>query len=230
MARLDAMATIANYLSPPPVQPHADPSDSVPNVQVAPGINAPAPLTELTANQKRAFDANRQTQQDQQKAEKDLELSRSEQLQAAMAADQAKKDAFEQQAQTTVGAVKRIGTGAGVRLASIPLPGGLTLPLVILFVFFALLIPVNGHTRLTWLWLVLTNNASIGVTTGTEQSGNVGQDQSGNTNTGGGTQTTGGGPGPIGTILSPGNGFGPVGGGTFLPFTLPIFTGAQEII
>jgi hypothetical protein len=58
--------------------------------------------------------------------------------------------------------------GTGVRLAGLPTPGSIVLPLVVLLVFFALLLPVNGHTRATWLWLVLTGNAHMvgGIETG----------------------------------------------------------------
>ena len=36
------------------------------------------------------------------------------------------------------------------------------LPLIVLLIFVFLLLPVNGHTRLVWLWLVITGNASTG--------------------------------------------------------------------
>ena len=43
-----------------------------------------------------------------------------------------------------------------------PTPGGIGVPLAILLFFFFLLLPVNGHTRLMWLWLTLTGNAELG--------------------------------------------------------------------
>lgn len=52
--------------------------------------------------------------------------------------------------------------GAQVRFEHLPEPGGIVFPLIILVLFFLILIPINGHTRLTWLWLVLTGNASVG--------------------------------------------------------------------
>lgn len=48
------------------------------------------------------------------------------------------------------------------KIESLPTPGGILLPLGVLFIFFMLLLPVNGHTRLMWLWLAVTGNAEIG--------------------------------------------------------------------
>lgn len=47
------------------------------------------------------------------------------------------------------------------RLAALPTPGSLWFPLVLLILFFFILITYNEHTRLQWLWLVLTGNASF---------------------------------------------------------------------
>ena len=40
-------------------------------------------------------------------------------------------------------------------------PGTIFLPVAILLIFWLLLLPVNGHTRIEWLWLALTGNAHI---------------------------------------------------------------------
>lgn len=48
------------------------------------------------------------------------------------------------------------------RLEGVPIPGGIGLPLAILFALFLLLLPVNGHTRIMWLWLAVTGQAQIG--------------------------------------------------------------------
>lgn len=48
------------------------------------------------------------------------------------------------------------------RLEGIPIPGGIGVPLGILFILFLLLLPVNGHTRIMWLWLAITGQAQIG--------------------------------------------------------------------
>lgn len=75
---------------------------------------------------------------------------------------------------------KDAASTANVKIGGIPTPGNLVVPLVLLMLFFFILITFNGHTRLQWAWLVLTNNAYItpsiqtGQTTG--QTGNSGPD------------------------------------------------------
>lgn len=65
---------------------------------------------------------------------------------------------------------KVVGFGQGVKkgafranrsLANIPTPGGVWAALAVLLFLFLVLFPVNGNTRLYWLWLALTGNASI---------------------------------------------------------------------
>ncbi len=46
-------------------------------------------------------------------------------------------------------------------LGNVATPGSIFLPVSVLIVFFLLLLPVNGHTRIEWLWLALTGNAQI---------------------------------------------------------------------
>jgi hypothetical protein len=48
------------------------------------------------------------------------------------------------------------------RLEDIPTPGDLWVPLALLLFFFLVLFPVNGHTRIMWLWMTITGNAQIG--------------------------------------------------------------------
>lgn len=65
------------------------------------------------------------------------------------------------------------------RLAQLPTPGSLWFPLALLLLFFFILILYNGHTRLQWLWLVLTGNASFNLggqgQLTPQQSGDVGR-------------------------------------------------------
>ncbi len=65
---------------------------------------------------------------------------------------------------------KVVGFGQGIKggasranrsLANIPTPGGVWAALAVLLFLFLVLFPVNGNTRLYWLWLALTGNASI---------------------------------------------------------------------
>ena len=46
-------------------------------------------------------------------------------------------------------------------LGNIPTPGDVWVPLWILLFIFMILIPVNGHTRLYWLWLVIVGHAEL---------------------------------------------------------------------
>ena len=57
--------------------------------------------------------------------------------------------------------VSRGASEVGAAIGSVPIPGSLLLPLTILLLFFFALIPINGHTRLMWLWLVLSGNAHL---------------------------------------------------------------------
>lgn len=176
--RANDMATIDLALSGELNQPATTEPVETPDLPIAPGVNAPALVSDqvqkpkLTADEKRAFDAARIQELDRQKL-----------LDEAMAAEQAEKDAFKQNANATVRAAQNIVREGGARLGSIPTPGGLALPISILLFFFFLLVPVNGHTRLTWLWLVLSGNASVSsaglVTPGASSSG--GETGSGNT-------------------------------------------------
>ena len=155
MARADSMAAIDAALQGIPTtsatvqQNNASPVAPHP----APGVQAPTPVSnagKLTADEKRFIDAQRQAQNDEER--------RAEKFEAKQKAEQ---DAFTRSANATVQAAQGIVRGTGVAIGSLPTPGSLILPLAILLVFFFLLLPVNGHTRLVWLWLVLTGNAEI---------------------------------------------------------------------
>ena len=47
------------------------------------------------------------------------------------------------------------------------MPGGIGVPLVILLLLFLVLIPVNGHTRITWLWFAIVRHAQFSDKPGT---------------------------------------------------------------
>lgn len=215
--RIDSMATIDLALAGQLNAPAPAPEDTT-QLDVVPGVAAPAPLTEkpkLSADEKRAFDATRQTELDRQKL-----------LEQAMTAEKQERDAFDASAHATVSAAQRIVKGTGVRLGSIPTPGGITLPLVILLVFFFLLLPVNGHTRLTWLWLVLSGNAMIsGGSLGTPGGAPAAPASRGDTVGGvAGPITVPGAAGPIFPLTSPSQTVinPPV-------ISLPSFTGVEEL-
>ena len=52
-------------------------------------------------------------------------------------------------------------TSVGDSVSTIPTPGTIATPLIILLVFFLALIPIAGNTRLKWLWLVVSGNADM---------------------------------------------------------------------
>lgn len=97
------------------------------------------------------------------KEESKEELSERQKLiDDAIKKHQEEKDIFQQSANATVNAIQKIGRNTGVTIERLPSPGSVMLPLLVLLVFMFLLLPVNGHTRLVWLWLVVTKNASTG--------------------------------------------------------------------
>jgi hypothetical protein len=155
------MAAIESVLNQAPLDADSgSPDTSVVAPHPAPGVDAPTPLSgkkpTLTADEKRAWDAARVERRDAQ-TEQEKEAAR--QLQA----QQEEESVFDRTAKSTVDAFSNVIKGTQVRLESLPTPGSLLLPLIVLLIFFFLLIPVNGHTRLVWFWLVISGNAEIAV-------------------------------------------------------------------
>lgn len=58
--------------------------------------------------------------------------------------------------------LKQQGTALNRFLAAIPTPGDIWTPFFILLILFLIIIPVKGHSRLYWLWLVIVGHAHIG--------------------------------------------------------------------
>lgn len=69
--------------------------------------------------------------------------------------------------------IKRGAYSANRSLANVPTPGGVWAALGVLLFLFLVLFPVNGNTRLYWLWLTLTGNAALPVLTPGTSVGNV---------------------------------------------------------
>lgn len=90
-----------------------------------------------------------------------------------------------------IDAVKKIGKGTSITLEKLPTPGSIVLPLILLLVFFMILIPINGKSRIAWLWLVVTGNAQIQLGSDTGASASVGGSASGNFGGGGPSLSTG---------------------------------------
>ena len=177
MARTESMAAIDAALSGQQnlAGPEGSPGgtdEPIAEPHAAPGVAAPAPVTgALTADQKRAIDVARQERRDQEAAAKGQLREQQAQFASQQQEEQQARGAFTRAALGTVAAARRIGRATAIRVESLPDPGGIVFPLLVLLVFFFLLIPVNGHTRAMWLWLVLTGNASIGQGSGASVSG-----------------------------------------------------------
>lgn len=77
--------------------------------------------------------------------------------QAARQAGQAVSDSTTR----TIDNVRAIAGKTAAAVGGVPIPGDLITPLSVLLIFFFALVVINGHTRLSWLWLVLSGNASI---------------------------------------------------------------------
>lgn len=152
MARADSMATIDLALSQTKLSPAAGSNSSTPAVapQIAPGVPAPAPLTDKLTG--------KAEQGEKIFPEETPEIPEVDDAQV----EERNTSVFMTAAGSTVNAAKDIWRGTRIKLERLPAPGSILLPLIVLLLFFFLLIPVNGNTRLAWLWLVLTGNAEIG--------------------------------------------------------------------
>ncbi len=107
---------------------------------------APDPAPEKTEEQ-----AKEKTEK-QLKEQRELELKR--------------QSLIKRQLQETGRATQQVLNSTKNGLSGVKMPGGLTFPLLTLIVLFMLLVRVNGHTRLGWLWLVVTGDAAIEAGTG----------------------------------------------------------------
>ena len=148
MARQDSMAAIERALQPPP------PPDKTTAPLAVPAAGGSLAKPTLTADEKRAVDAARDDRRDREQQR--LQAEKLEQQQ-----EQQEQSRLEQALAQIRGNIGKVWDGTKGKLESLPTPGSLLFPLIILLVFFLLLIPVNGHTRLVWIWLVLTGNAEI---------------------------------------------------------------------
>ena len=149
MARTASMDIIEKALQEP--DPITGDESVIPTV--VPGVQTPS-RDSLTSGD----DARIQRQDDEEE-----EVSeRQKIIDDAIRQRQEEKDVFQQNANDTVNAIQKVARNTGVTIERLPSPGSVMLPLLVLGIFFFLLLPVNGHTRLTWLWLVVTGNASTG--------------------------------------------------------------------
>ena len=148
------MAVIEKALADPQAPLVDDTGTSIPDL--VPGVDNPVPLygKEEAPPPPPGIEDGGEGEEDQSERQRLID--------EAIAKRQEEKDVFQQNANATVDAVQRIARNTGVTIEKIPSPGSVMLPLLVLLIFVFLLLPVNGHTRLVWLWLVVTGNASTG--------------------------------------------------------------------
>ena len=160
-ALLDAQNSDAGAPTTPEMGP--GPNPIIPTAEPI----APAP-PELTKEELAAL-------KEQQKVDKAQEDLLGKEQAEALRKEQADKERKEA---TLLGALekylasgKQAAQGAGLKIANIPTPGDIIVPLSLLIIFFFLLVTFSGNTRAQWFWLVLTGNAYV---SGSLQSGSSG--------------------------------------------------------
>ncbi len=134
-------------------------------------ILSPGPLPiETEAATPKADDEKLTPEQEKQKAADEKLRKAKEDMLGKEQAEALRKEqeAEEERQKTLTGALERFlssgkdkADGVSTKIASLPTPGNIAVPLVVLLVFFFILIQYGNNTRLQWLWLVLTNNAYI---------------------------------------------------------------------
>lgn len=66
-----------------------------------------------------------------------------------------------EQTRTAYQRVQDVTGEAWDSLGRVSTPGSIFLPIAVLLILFLLLLPVNGHTRIEWLWLALVGDAHL---------------------------------------------------------------------
>lgn len=128
---------------------------------LAPGplpTDAPEDDEQLTPKQRKA---RAEAEQLRQAQEDMLGKEAAQRLADEQAAQEAREKTLLGAAEKLASAGKASARKTGDRIASLPTPGNLMVPLILLLAFFFILVTYNGSTRLQWLWLVLTNNAYV---------------------------------------------------------------------
>lgn len=142
--RASSLAAIQSYLDNPASSNTPAPEDqALPAPHAAPGTQVPAPETKEQVDLDRAKIARERDQ---------LRLEREK---------SAQKSALEERTDQAAARLQQVVNYSKFRLESVRMPGGLFLPILVLFLFFLALLPINGQTRLQWLWSVVTNNAAL---------------------------------------------------------------------
>lgn len=96
-----------------------------------------------------------------EKAQRELELEKRKQTDEAIKAGTDAFKGVQEQVFNTASKVRDTAGGAWDSIGRVAIPGSIWLPVAILLIFFFLLLPINGYTRMQWLWLALTGQAHI---------------------------------------------------------------------
>lgn len=161
MARQDAMAAIDRALNPPPKTEEEQEQET--------GLASPLPIVEETTPKpkppKKKQAPTQKSEETRQQEAIEQAFSRSE----GTIAEQKTDLSGVQKAYAAFSKIfKKVGDTTTSNIERLPTPGSMAVPLILLLLFFFLLIPINGHTRIVWLWLTLTGNAEISPAQGSQ--------------------------------------------------------------
>lgn len=106
----------------------------------------PGTVEEVEGQLQQQKEAKRQEEKRQKTIAAELKRQAQVQAQQAKQLGEATKQAF-----------KRVTFS----VEKVRMPGGIGVPLTILLLLLIVLIPVNGHTRITWLWFALIKHAKF---------------------------------------------------------------------
>jgi hypothetical protein len=164
MADLDQYIADNQQTEQPSVTPLVDP-DAPTEAVGAPTIGTDHTGTKLVPKQEtQAVPEDDDTTRASIREMERTQIEQAQQRRDESAAAQAARQAVQSVSDTSTRFIDSLRATAGKVSASVgamPIPGDLITPLAILLIFFFALVVINGHTRLSWLWLVLSGNASI---------------------------------------------------------------------
>ena len=172
MARSNAMADITQYLADSDTRPLAPPINTAASTDA---VQAPGIDDGTTKEQREQLDlaikqARLEKLEEEKQERESIRAMKAAQLQAARQREE--ENAIQQRGREVIQGtrdtvartqetISRSASEVGAAIGSVPIPGSILLPLSILLLFFFALVPINGHTRLMWLWLVLSGNAHL---------------------------------------------------------------------
>ncbi len=122
-------------------------------------------LEEQRKQRKEAEAERRRLSEEQEallKAQAELEGEEAAEQRRQELEEEQRKSAIVKGVQAAARDIKSSVHAADMRIGSIPTPGTIWLPLLVLLILGFVLLKYNGFSKLQWLWMVLTNNAYVG--------------------------------------------------------------------